>query len=49
MPAYSAAHYHPVFFPSRSWPLQDPNHQKHPRLDSNDMGVGLVQLTGRRH
>ena len=29
----------PCFFPSWSWPLQDPTTQKHPRLDTADMGA----------
>ena len=41
--------YRPVFLPSWHWPLQDPTPQKHPRLDTADMGVGPVQLPGRRH
>ena len=46
LPAYSAGHCHPVLLQSWPWPLQDPTHQKHPRLDSADMGVGLVHGSG---
>ena len=41
--AYSAGHYHPVLLQSWPWHIQDPTHQKHPRLDSADIGVGPVQ------
>ena len=43
MPAYSASHYH-RFPPVMTLTLQDPTPQKHPRLDSADMGVGMYVL-----